>query len=85
MDSPLLLDMAIHQFDLARMMTGADPEHVYTVEYNPHGSWYRGDAAASCIFEMSNGVVFTFNGSWAAEGCATLASISSAVTAIALS
>ena len=71
MPSPLLLDMAIHQFDLARMMTGCDATHVYTHEYNPHGSWFKGDAAAACIFEMTHGVVFNFNGSWAAEGCPT--------------
>jgi predicted dehydrogenase len=71
MPSPLILDMAIHQFDLARFMTGADPVAVYAKEFNPRGSWYRGDAAASCIFEMTGGVVFTYRGSWCAEGCPT--------------
>ncbi|MBI5834168.1 MAG: Gfo/Idh/MocA family oxidoreductase [Armatimonadetes bacterium] len=71
MDSPLVLDMAIHHFDLCRFMTGADPVAVYALEFNPKGSWYRGDVAASCIFEMSNGVVFTYRGSWCAEGCHT--------------
>ena len=71
MDSPLILDMSIHHFDLARFMTGADPVAVYALEFNPAGSWYKGDVAASCIFEMSNGVVFTYRGSWCAEGCHT--------------
>lgn len=71
MDSPLILDMAIHHFDLARYFTGADPVAVYCHEFNPAGSWYRGNAAASCIFEMSNGIVFTYRGSWCAEGCHT--------------
>ena len=71
MASPLILDMAIHHFDLARYLTGADPVAVYAHEFNPAGSWYKGDAAASCIFEMSDGVVFTYRGSWAAEGCST--------------
>lgn len=71
MDSPLILDMAIHHFDLARYFTGADPVAVYCHEFNPAGSWYRGAAAASCIFEMSNGIVFTYRGSWCAEGCHT--------------
>ncbi|NLF40907.1 Gfo/Idh/MocA family oxidoreductase [bacterium] len=71
MPSPLILDMAIHQFDLARYMAGVDPVAVYAKEFNPAGSWYKGDAAASCIFEMSNGVIFTFRGSWCAEGCHT--------------
>ncbi|MDI9584747.1 MAG: Gfo/Idh/MocA family oxidoreductase [Acidobacteriota bacterium] len=71
MDSPLILDMAIHHFDLARFMTGLDPVSVYCREFNPKGSWYRGDVAASCIFEMKGGVIFTYRGSWCAEGCHT--------------
>ncbi len=71
MPSPLILDMAIHQFDLARYLSGSDPLAVYAKEFNPAGSWYAGAAAASCIFEMTGGVVFTFRGSWCAEGCHT--------------
>ena len=71
MDSPLILDMSIHHFDLARMFCGADPVSVYAREFNPKGSWYKGDVAASCIFEMSNGTVFTYMGSWCAEGMHT--------------
>ncbi len=71
MPSPLILDMAIHHFDLARFMAAMDPVAVYALEFNPRGSWYRGDVAASCIFEMSDGVVFTYRGSWCAEGCHT--------------
>lgn len=71
MPSPLILDMAIHQFDLARFMAGVDPVSVYAVEFNPKGSWYRGDASAVCLFEMTGGVIFTFRGSWCSEGCMT--------------
>ncbi len=71
MPSPLILDMSIHHFDLARFMSGADPVAVYAKEFNPKGSWYKGDVSASCIFEMSNGVIFTYRGSWCAEGCHT--------------
>jgi len=71
MDSPLILDMPIHHFALARFFTGADPVAVHCHEFNPAGSWYRANVAASCIFEMSNGIVFTYRGSWCAEGCHT--------------
>ena len=71
MDSPLVIDMSIHHFDLARFLTGVDPVAVYAREFNPKGSWYRGDVAASCIFEMTDGVVFTYRGSWCAEGFPT--------------
>lgn len=71
MESPLIIDMAIHTFDQARFITGADPVSVYCHEYNPPGSWYQGNAAAVCIFEMDDGSVFTYNGSWCAEGLGT--------------
>jgi len=71
MQSPLLLDMAIHTFDQARLITGANPVSVYCHEFNPHGSWYAGNAMALCIFEMSDGSVFDYRGSWCAEGVPT--------------
>lgn len=71
MDSPLLLDMAIHTFDQARMISGADPVSVYCQEFNPPGSWYAGNAMAICIYEMSDGSVFNYRGSWCAEGAQT--------------
>lgn len=71
MDSPLILDMAIHTFDQARFLTDADPVSVYCHEYNPPGSWYTGNASAVCIFEMSDGSVFAYRGSWCAEGLPT--------------
>lgn len=71
MESPLLLDMAIHTFDQARFIIGANPISVYCQEFNPPGSWYKGNASAVCIFEMSDGSVFTYQGSWCAEGAST--------------
>ncbi|TCN26107.1 Gfo/Idh/MocA family protein [Mesobacillus foraminis] len=68
MDHPLILDMAIHTFDQARFISGSDPVSVYCHEYNPPGSWYKGNASAICIFEMTGGIVFTYRGSWCAEG-----------------
>jgi predicted dehydrogenase len=67
----LLLDMAIHTFDAARFITGADPVSVYCHEWNPQGSWYDRDASAIAIFQMSNGIVYTYRGSWCAEGLNT--------------
>ncbi|MEO5319393.1 Gfo/Idh/MocA family oxidoreductase [Arthrobacter sp. CC3] len=68
MDHPLLLDMAIHQFDMARFLLDADPVSVFCEEYNPAWSWYRGDAGASAIFEMTGGERFVFTGSWCSPG-----------------
>ncbi|MCA1595614.1 MAG: Gfo/Idh/MocA family oxidoreductase [Chloroflexi bacterium] len=71
MEHVLLLDMAIHSFDQARLISGADPVAVYCTEWNPAGSWYDHDASAVAIFEMSGGVIYTYRGSWCAEGLNT--------------
>lgn len=71
MASPLVLDMAIHTFDAARYLSGADPVAVYCEEFNPAWSWYGGAACATAIFEMSGGLRYTYRGSWCAEGMAT--------------
>jgi predicted dehydrogenase len=65
---PLLLDMAIHLFDAARAITRADPVSVYCESYNPPWSWYAGPAAAMAVFEMTDGLRFSFTGNWAAPG-----------------
>ena len=68
MDNVLLLDMAIHTFDAARYVAGKKPLAVYCVEKNPKGSWYRHGASANATFEFADDVVFTYRGSWCAEG-----------------
>jgi len=68
MDNPLILDMSIHTFDAARYLLGADAKTVFCHEFNPYWSWYRGDAAAVCIFEMGGGAVFDYRGCWCASG-----------------
>jgi predicted dehydrogenase len=67
----LLVDMAIHTFDQARFLTGVDPVSVYCHEWNPPGSWYDHDASAIAIFEMGDGIVYSYRGSWCAEGLNT--------------
>jgi len=71
MASPLLLDMAIHQFDMARFLLRADPVSVLCDEYNPAWSWYAGDAAATAAFEFEGGTRFVFTGSWCSPGLET--------------
>lgn len=68
MNSPLLLDMAIHTLDAARYLCDADPVAVYCEEFNPGWSWYRGAASATALFEMSGGLRYTYRGSWCSEG-----------------
>ena len=71
MDHPLLLDMAIHTFDNARFFHPGQPERVSCLTFNPSGSWYQGYPSALATFQMSGGVVFSYRGSWCAEGFPT--------------
>ena len=64
----LLLDMAIHTFDMARFLGSVNPRSVFCHEWNPRGSWFAHDASASAIFEMSDDVLYNFRGSWCATG-----------------
>ncbi|MCB8881450.1 Gfo/Idh/MocA family oxidoreductase [Acidisoma cellulosilytica] len=67
----LLLDMAIHTFDAARCLSGQDAEAVYCREWNPPGSWFAHESSAAAIFELTDGAVFTYRGSWVAQGLGT--------------
>jgi predicted dehydrogenase len=71
MPYPLLIDMAIHQFDLSRLLTGSDPVAVYCESFNPSWSWFGGDAAAEVIFTFADATRFSFSGSWCSPGLET--------------
>jgi predicted dehydrogenase len=71
MAEPLLVDMAIHQFDLSRKLIGSEPVSVYCDSYNPPWSWFDGNAAASAVFTYADGTRFAFTGSWCAPGLET--------------
>jgi predicted dehydrogenase len=67
----LLSDMAIHAFDVARFLTGADPISVYAEDWAPMGCHFEHGASVLASFEMTGEIRFTYRGSWADEGCAT--------------
>lgn len=67
----LLLDMAIHTFDAARYMVAGEPAGVYCQEWEPANSWYRQGSSASAVFDLGGGKVFTYAGSWCADGFRT--------------
>lgn len=71
MDHVLLVDMAIHTFDAARFMIDAEARNVFCKEWEPAGSWYRQGSSAFAVFQMSNGAVFSYRGSWCAKGLKT--------------
>lgn len=49
MDHPLLVDMAIHAFDVARAVIDTVPERVDCRSWNPSWSWFRGEDRKSVV------------------------------------
>lgn len=64
----MLRDMAIHAFDAARAILGADALCVRCVERTPEGSPFSHAPEAHALFEMGDGSLFAFGGNWAEIG-----------------
>ncbi|HTJ57798.1 MAG TPA: Gfo/Idh/MocA family oxidoreductase [Devosiaceae bacterium] len=65
---PMLADMAVHHYDLMRMVIGEDPVEVTARSWNPIGSPYREDAAAAMVLTFSGGATISYRGSWVDPG-----------------
>lgn len=61
---PLLLDMAIHHFDLMRLVIGQEPREVTCHAWNPPWSKYADPAAAALTITFDGGAVVSYRGSW---------------------
>lgn len=66
--NPMLGDMAVHHFDLMRMLIGADPVEVTARSWNPPGSPYRENAAAAVVLAFPDDVTVSYRGSWVDAG-----------------
>ena len=64
MPDPLLADMAIHHFDLMRLVLGDEPRRVSALTWNPAGSPFTHDAAAIVTIEFGKGTPVSYRGSW---------------------
>ena len=80
MENPLLVDMAIHTFDEARLLTGVNARTVQAYEFSHPGSDFGGKESAICLFEMEDGSVFSYRGCWCAPGANTPSQASWRVT-----
>ena len=56
MVDPLLIEGAVHHFDMFRALARSDCETVYTVGWNPTWGEYGGDSQALITMKMKNGV-----------------------------
>ncbi|MEA2522965.1 MAG: hypothetical protein QOF73_192 [Thermomicrobiales bacterium] len=66
---PLLVDMAIHHFDLMRMILKQEPRRVSCHSWNPPWSPFTGgDAAATATVAFDGGAVASWRGNWVSPG-----------------
>jgi len=65
---PLLADMAIHQFDLFRLVLGREPVWVEMESINPPSSGYRDPPAAFGLISFDGDVPASYRGSWISRG-----------------
>lgn len=63
---PLLLDMAIHHFDLMRFTLAQEPVKVTCSSWNPPGSAFVYAPAAAATVGMDAGATVSYRGSWLA-------------------
>lgn len=68
---PLLMDMAIHHFDLMRFVLNQEPDTVSCHAWNPSWSNFDDPAAASATITFDGGAVVTYSGSWVSTATPT--------------
>lgn len=62
MDDPLLIEGAVHQFDIIRALTRSNCKTVYATTWNPPWSEFKGDCQALVQMTMENGVKCVWEG-----------------------
>jgi predicted dehydrogenase len=68
MEYPLLVDMAIHHFDLIRHVTGKNVTKVLAHTFKPSWSWYQHHPGLKMLLELEDNIPFTYTGDWSAKG-----------------
>ncbi len=68
---PLLLDMAVHHFDLMRGVLGQEPVVVACTTWNPPWSKYVDPPVGAATITFDGGTVVNYRGSWISSGAPT--------------
>jgi predicted dehydrogenase len=66
--SPLLVDMAIHHFDLLRVILQDEPTELYCRTWNPADSPYEDMPSAAAVIRFAGGTMVAYQGSWVSTG-----------------
>jgi predicted dehydrogenase len=68
---PLVLDMSIHHFDMARCILDTDIMAVQSISINAPWNWNKGEATIMAQLETDAGVSVNYFASWVASGAET--------------
>jgi predicted dehydrogenase len=68
---PLLMDMAIHHFDLMRVVLGQEPTLVSCTTWNPPWSKFVEPPVGLATISFDGGTVVSYRGSWISAGSPT--------------
>lgn len=61
---PMLWEQSVHHFDLMRYVYGTDALRVMANTFNPSWSHYAGDTNVAALFDFTNGMHVTYQGTW---------------------
>lgn len=61
---PMLWEQSVHHFDLMRFVYGTDARRVMADTFNPSWSHYKGDTNVAALFDFTNGMRLTYQGTW---------------------
>ena len=64
MNHPMLWEQSIHHFDLIRYVYNSDVKNVYAKTWNPSWSMYKHHTNVSALFELKNGIIINYLGTW---------------------
>lgn len=64
MAHPMLWEQSVHHFDLMRFVYGTDARRVMADTFNPSWSQYAGDTNVAALFDFTNGMRLTYQGTW---------------------
>jgi predicted dehydrogenase len=67
MAQPMLWEQSIHHFDLLRHVYRSEPVQIFARTFNPSWSMYADDANVSALISFANGVIVSYQGTWASN------------------
>lgn len=68
---PMVVDMAIHHFDLMRVVLGCEPVEIYCASWNPPWSKFDQPAEAMAVIRFEGDTFVSYRGSWLSRGTPT--------------